>query len=57
MIELDLLKWLVEVLRTEKDKLSEYSLEYATALLMNLSLRREGKLKFELMIVIILNYL
>lgn len=31
----------------EKELLSEYSLEYTTALLMNLSLRFEGKNKCE----------
>lgn len=45
-----MLKWLVGTLKNEKDHLSEYSLEYATALLMNLSLKNKGKLKFEKMI-------
>lgn len=47
MIELDLVRWIVETMRDELDSLSDYSLEYATALLMNLSLRVEGKNKCE----------
>ena len=47
MIENDLIKWIIEVLKNEKDTLSEYSYEYATALFMNLSLRTEGKKKCE----------
>lgn len=47
MIESDLIKWIIEVLKNEKDSLSEYSYEYATALFMNLSLRTEGKKKCE----------
>ena len=60
MIENDLIKWIIEVLKNvflilmiilfivqEKDVLSEYSYEYATALFMNLSLRTEGKKKCE----------
>jgi hypothetical protein len=35
------------VLKQEQDNLSEYSIEYATALLMNLSLRSNGKDKCE----------
>lgn len=34
-------------IRDEIDTLCDYSLEYATALLMNLSLRQEGKNKCE----------
>ena len=45
MIKNDLIKWIIEILKTEKDNLSEYSYEYATALFMNLSLRTEGKKK------------
>jgi len=47
MIKNDLIKWIIEILKTEKDNLSEYSYEYATALFMNLSLRTEGKKKCE----------
>ena len=47
MIQLDMIKWIAEVLRKEIDTLSEYSIEYATALLMNLSLRAAGKDKCE----------
>lgn len=42
MIDLHMIEWLCDVLRHSRD-LSEYSLEYSTALLMNLSLRTAGK--------------
>ena len=42
MIDLDVIKWLVHVL-SDADSLSSYSLEYASALLMNLSLRSAGR--------------
>ncbi len=35
------------MLKKETDQLSDYSIEYATALLMNLSLRSSGKDKCE----------
>ena len=55
MIQNDLIKWIVKTLKEvhcinnfqEKDTLTEYSNEYATALLMNLSLRSMGKIKCE----------
>lgn len=47
MIENDLIKLIVGTLRDEKDTLTEYSYEYATALFMNLSLRSSGKNKCE----------
>lgn len=47
MIHLDVIKWIIETIRDELDSLSDYTLEYATALLMNLSLRVEGKNKCE----------
>ena len=47
MIQNDLIKWIIKTLKNEKDTLSEYSYEYATALFMNLSLRTEGKKKCE----------
>ena len=47
MIALDVIIWIVETIRDELDSLCDYSLEYATALLMNLSLRNEGKNKCE----------
>eukprot|EP00357_Protocruzia_adherens_P001238 CAMPEP_0115041492 /NCGR_PEP_ID=MMETSP0216-20121206/45553_1 /TAXON_ID=223996 /ORGANISM="Protocruzia adherens, Strain Boccale" /LENGTH=918 /DNA_ID=CAMNT_0002423127 /DNA_START=224 /DNA_END=2980 /DNA_ORIENTATION=- len=43
MIELDMIKWILETLKREVETLSDYSIEYATALLMNLSLRTAGK--------------
>lgn len=42
MIELNVIEWLVMVLNNFEE-LSEYSLEYSSALLMNLSLRTTGK--------------
>ena len=43
MIEGGVIGWIVQILRTSQDFLSDYSMEYATALLMNLSLRNRGK--------------
>jgi hypothetical protein len=42
-----MIRWIIETIKEELDTLSDYSLEYATALLMNLSLRTEGKNKCE----------
>lgn len=42
-----MIKWVSSVLGNEKDRLSDYSIEYSTALLMNLSLREAGKDKCE----------
>lgn len=36
-----------KVLQEESDTLSDYSLEYTTAMLMNLTLRSKGKIKCE----------
>lgn len=47
MIQLDMIKWIANVLKNEGESLSDYSIEYATALLMNLSLRAAGKDKCE----------
>jgi len=47
MINHDLIRWIIETMKSEKGIMSEYSLEYATALFMNLSLRTEGKKKCE----------
>jgi LisH domain-containing protein ARMC9 len=47
MIQLDMIKWIAQVLNNEGGQLSDYSIEYATALLMNLSLRATGKDKCE----------
>lgn len=46
MIECDIIPWILRLLSGESQlssPLSDYSLEYATALLMNLSLRSRGK--------------
>ena len=42
-----MIKWIIDILKNEKDTLGEYSYEYATALFMNLSLRSLGKKKCE----------
>ena len=42
-----MIKWISTILKEEGDQLSDYSIEYATALLMNLSLRSSGKDKCE----------
>ena len=47
MIQFDVINWIVTTIREELDQLCDYTLEYATALLMNLSLRAEGKTKCE----------
>ncbi|CAG9330157.1 unnamed protein product [Blepharisma stoltei] len=60
MIELNMIDWLARLLKHEVDSISYYSLEYATALLMNLSLRTAGKNNIEksqLDIIAILNNL
>lgn len=44
MIESDLISWLIDVLE-EHDSLSDYTLEYSVALMMNLCLRTSGKQK------------
>jgi len=42
-----MIKWIANILANEGGSLSDYSIEYATALLMNLSLRAAGKDKCE----------
>jgi len=42
-----MIDWLGKLLKTDSEAISFYSLEYATALIMNLSLRRAGKDKIE----------
>ena len=61
LIELNVIHYLVDIFTNQSDSLSDYSIEYGLALLMNLSLRKEGKEKFEAVgekiIKIILNFL
>lgn len=59
MIQFDVIKWIVDTVKDELDQLSDYTLEYATALLMNLSLRADGKNKCESIpeILVVLNEL
>ena len=47
MIKMEMIRFIIYILRNEFEHLSEYTLEYSTALLMNLSLRKEGKDKCE----------
>ena len=47
MIELGIIDWIVRLLRHETNIIGDYTLEYSTALLMNLSLRTLGKDKLE----------
>lgn len=45
MIETGLVEWLVFHLKSESDRIGSYRLEYATALLMNLSLHKEAQIR------------
>ncbi len=47
MIQYDVVNWIVTTIRDELDVMCDYTLEYASALLMNLSLRAEGKRRCE----------
>lgn len=47
LIELNIIHYLVDIFIYQSDNLSDYTIEYGLALLMNLSLRKEGKEKFE----------
>ena len=47
LIELNVIHYLIDIFTFQADILSDYSVEYGLALLMNLSLRKEGKEKFE----------
>ena len=47
LIELNVIHYLIDIFTFQADILSDYSIEYGLALLMNLSLRKEGKEKFE----------
>jgi len=47
MIELDIIKWIVNLLKIESNVLSDENLEYANAMLMNMTLRTAGKKKCE----------
>lgn len=48
MIEKGLIGWIIEMLHSELDELSEYTVEYSTAMLMNLTLRTKGKKQCQL---------
>ena len=47
LIELNVIHYIVDVFSTQGDSLSDYTTEYGLALIMNLSLRKAGREKFE----------
>ena len=47
MIEGGAVEWIAEILKKEAETLSDYTFEYITALLMNLTLRTAGKIRCE----------
>ena len=47
LIELGIVKWLIDVFTYEMNTLSDYTIEYGLALLLNLSLNKNGRNKFE----------
>lgn len=61
IISLDIIKWLVDTFTYEGASLSDYTIEYGMALIMNLALRKKGRDKFELeaerVIQVLINYI
>ena len=57
LIELNVIHYLIDIFLYQSDTMSDYSIEYGLALLMNLSLRKEGKEKFEAVAEKIINIL
>ena len=47
LIELGIIKWLIETFTYESKALSDYSIEYGLALILNLALKKNGREKFE----------
>ncbi len=47
LIELNVIHYIVNLFAYESDSLSDYTIEYGLALIMNLSLRKAGREKFE----------
>ena len=47
LIELNVIHYIVNLFANEADTLSDYTIEYGLALIMNLSLRKAGREKFE----------
>ena len=47
LIELNVIHYIVDIFSTQGDSLSDYTTEYGLALIMNLSLRKAGREKFE----------
>ena len=47
LIELNVIHYIVDVFSKQSDSLSDYTTEYGLALIMNLSLRKAGREKFE----------
>lgn len=48
MIKNDIVQWIVDNLLTQQDSLSDYTLRYSLALLMNISLRSIGQCRTDL---------
>ena len=57
LIELNIIHYLVDIFSLKSESLSDYTIEYGLALLMNLSLRKEGKEKFEAVAEKVINIL
>ena len=61
LIELDIIKWLIDTFTYESKTLSDYSIEYGLALILNLALKKNGREKFEedaeRIIQILINYI
>ena len=61
MIELDVLNWCISILSNEQISITDYSLEYCLALIMNLSLSKQGRERcarnFSSLLKVILYYL
>ncbi|XP_046602001.1 lisH domain-containing protein ARMC9-like [Neodiprion lecontei] len=57
MIETGLVEWLIFHLKSESDKIGSYRLEYATALLMNLSLHKAAQIRASAMASVVISTL
>ena len=61
LIELGIIKWLIDTFTYENKNLSDYTIEYGLALILNLSLKKNGREKFEedseRIIQILINYI
>ncbi len=61
LIELGIIKWLIDTFTYENKNLSDYTIEYGLALILNLALKKNGREKFEedseRIIQILINYI